>query len=157
MLVLSDVFAAIAVLALAAIYGAEVFAIVVLRSALAQVDEPTLNTTMGRIHQYGDRRLPVFFIVGLLAAILSGVTAALAGGRSIAVIGVAVLSLLAWLWVFLRISAPINRALTAAVVSGRTPPDDARDLQQRWDRVITIRLTLQSLALAALCVALALP
>jgi hypothetical protein len=35
MLVLSDVFAAIAVLALAAIYGAEVFAMVVLRSALA--------------------------------------------------------------------------------------------------------------------------
>jgi len=155
-LVLSDVFAAIAVLALAAIYGAEVFAMVVLRSALAHVDEPTLSTTMGRIHQYGDRRLPVFFIVGLLSAILSGVTAALAGGRAIAVIGVAVLSLLAWLWVFLRISAPINRTLTAAVVSGRNPPD-ARDLQQRWDRVIPIRLTLQSLALAALCVALALP
>jgi hypothetical protein len=156
MLVLSDVFAATSVLALAAIYGAEVFAMVVLRPALAHGDEATLSTTMGRIHQYGDRRLPAFFIVGLLAAILSGATAALAGGRAIAVIGVAVLSLLAWLWVFLRISAPINRILTAAVVAGRTPPD-ARGLQQRWDRVIPIRLTLQTLALAALCVALAMP
>jgi hypothetical protein len=156
MLVLSDAFAAVAVLTLAAIYGAEVFAIVVLRSALGHVDEPTLSTTMGRIHQYGDRRLPAFFIVGLISAILSGVTAALAGGRAVAVIGVAVLCLLAWLWVFLRISAPINRTLTTAVASGEPPPD-VRGLQQQWDRVIPIRLTLQTLALAALCVALALP
>jgi hypothetical protein len=79
MLVLSDVFAAIAVLALATIYGAEVFAMVVLRPALAHGDEATLSTTMGRIHQYGDRRLSAFFIVGLLAAILSGVGL---GGRT---------------------------------------------------------------------------
>jgi Domain of unknown function (DUF1772) len=156
MRVLSDVFAAVAVLALAAIYGAEVFAMVVLRSALTHVDEPTLSTMMGRIHQYGDRRLPVFFIVGLLGTVLSGVTAALAGGRPIAAIGVAVLSLLAWLWVFLRISAPINRRLTAAADAGRNLPD-ARDLQRRWDRVIPIRLTLQTLALAGLCVELAVP
>jgi hypothetical protein len=156
MLVFSDVFAAIAILAGAAVYGAEVFAVLVLRSALADVDDATLVATMGRIHRYGDRRMPILYVVNLLAAILSGVTAALAGGRALPVIGVAILSLLAWLWVFLRISAPINRTLTAAVVSGRNSPD-ARGTQQRWDRVIPIRLTLQTLALAALCVALALP
>jgi hypothetical protein len=42
------------------------------------------------------------------------------------------------------------------VVADRNPPD-ARGLQQRWDRVIPIRLALQTLALAALCVALAMP
>jgi hypothetical protein len=42
------------------------------------------------------------------------------------------------------------------VVADRNPPD-ARGLQQRWDRVISIRLALQTLALAALCVALAMP
>jgi Domain of unknown function (DUF1772) len=134
----------------------DVFALVVLRSALSHVDESTLGTTMGRIHQYGDRRLPVFFVVGLLAAILSGVIAALAGGRAIAASGVSVLSLLAWLWIFLRISAPINRRLTAAATADQHLPE-VRDLQQRWDRVIPTRLILQTLALAGLCVALALP
>jgi hypothetical protein len=34
-------------------------------------------------------------------------------------------------------------------------PGDARQLQARWDSVINARVALQTLALAALCVALA--
>jgi hypothetical protein len=37
----------------------------------------------------------------------------------------------------------------------RRVPGDARQLQARWDSVINARVALQTLALAALCVALA--
>ena len=48
----------------------------------------------------------------------------------------------------------MNTALTAAALPGRVR-DDARQLQARWDSVINARVALQTLALAALCVALA--
>lgn len=61
-----------------------------------------------------------------------------------------------WLIIYLRISAPVNRTLTAAAATGRIPPG-ARSLQHRWDSVITTRAILQAAAVAALCAALALP
>jgi hypothetical protein len=59
-----------------------------------------------------------------------------------------------WLIIYLRISAPINRVLTAAARAGSSPAD-ARSLQHRWDSVITARAILQAVAAAALCAALA--
>jgi hypothetical protein len=56
--------------------------------------------------------------------------------------------------IYLRISAPINRALTSAAKTGHVPPD-ARPLQRRWDSVITARAILQAAGVAALCAALA--
>ena len=41
-----------------------------------------------------------------------------------------------------------------AIIADRVP-DNARELQARWDSVIDGRVALQTLALAALCVALA--
>ena len=61
--------------------------------------------------------------------------------------------LLIWLAIYVRVSAPINRQLTAASRSGQAP-SNARDLQQRWDRVISVRSLLQMMALAALCLTL---
>jgi hypothetical protein len=52
------------------------------------------------------------------------------------------------------VSKPVNMALTAAALADRVP-GDARRLQARWDSVINARVTLQTLALAGLCVALA--
>jgi chemotaxis regulatin CheY-phosphate phosphatase CheZ len=48
----------------------------------------------------------------------------------------------------------VNTALTATALADQVP-DDARQLQARWDSVINARVALQTLALAALCVALA--
>ena len=56
-----------------------------------------------------------------------------------------------WLLLYLRVSAPINRALTAAADNHETPAN-ARALQHDWDRVIVPRAMLQGLAVAALCV-----
>jgi hypothetical protein len=61
--------------------------------------------------------------------------------------------LVGWLVLYLRVSAPINRQLTAAA-QAHDIPVNARALQANWDRVINVRATLQGLAVCALCVAL---
>jgi hypothetical protein len=67
--------------------------------------------------------------------------------------GTAVALLLVWLVLYVRVSAPINRQLTAAA-EARDIPANARALQANWDRVINARAMLQGLAVCALCVAL---
>jgi hypothetical protein len=155
--VLSDVLAGVAILTGAVAYGAEIFATMVLRPALAGAEDRTLTTTMGEIHRYGDRRMPIPFAAALIAAALSAGAAAVEGRTAAATAAaLAAGSLVVWLAVFLRISAPINRVLTAAATDGRVLAD-VRRLQQRWDRVLYVRISLHTLALAALCASLALP
>lgn len=157
MSVVSHVLAGVALMAGAVIYGTDVFCAVVQRPALALVDDRTLTAVMGRVHQYGDRRLPVPGVLSVIAAVLAAVTAAIAGhAAAAAAAGAAVAALVVWLIIYLRISAPVNHTLTAAAESGHIPPD-ARSLQRRWDSVITTRALLQAVAVAALCAALALP
>jgi hypothetical protein len=109
---------------------------------------------MGNVHRFGDRRLPVPGILGMIASTTACVLAAMAG-RAVAsaAAGAALALLISWLLIYLRISAPINRVLTAAA-DGHETPTDARSLQRDWDRVIALRATLQGLAVAALCVSL---
>jgi uncharacterized membrane protein len=146
--------AVIAVMGTAVVYGTDVFCAVVLRPALTHVDDPTLAAVTGFVHRYGDRRMPVPGAVGVVAAAASAVLAALAAHRAQAIFaGVAVALLLAWLVLYARVSAPINRRLTAAANSGQAPPN-VRELQANWDRIISSRATLQGLALAALCLTL---
>jgi len=155
--ILSRALAAVALMAGAVIYGTDVFCAIVQRPALARVDDRTLTSMMGRVHQYGDRRLPVPGALSVTAAALAAVTAAIAGrAAATAAAGAAVAALAVWLIIYLRISAPVNRTLTAAAESGHIPPD-ARSLQRKWDSVITTRAVLQAAAVAALCAALALP
>jgi len=146
--------ALVAVLGGAVVYGTDVFCAVVQRPALARVDDRALVEVMGKVHLYGDRRMPVPGVLSIVAAALS---VALAGwsGHSIAAgaAATAVGLLLLWLALYLRVSAPINRALTTAAEAGDVPAN-ARVLQGDWDRVITTRAVLQGLAIAALCVAL---
>jgi hypothetical protein len=54
---------------------------------------------------------------------------------------------------YTRVSAPINRQLTAAADSGYVLPH-VRALQTNWDRIINARAILQGLATAALCLTL---
>ena len=155
--ILSHALAGIALIAGAVIYGTDVFCAIVQRPALARVDDRTLTSMMGRVHEYGDRRLPVPGVLSVIAAALTVVTAAIAGrAAAAAAAGAALAALVVWLIIYLRISAPVNRTLTAAAASGQLPPD-ARSLQRRWDSVITTRALLQAVAVAALCAALALP
>jgi len=146
--------ALIAVMGTAVVYGADVFCAVVLRPALARVDDRALGAVTGFVHRYGDRRMPVPGAIGVVAAAASTALAALAGHWAQAIAaGVAVVLLLVWLLLYTRVSAPINRQLTAAADSGQVLPN-VRVLQANWDRIINARAILQGLALAALCLTL---
>jgi uncharacterized membrane protein len=151
----AKLFAVIAVLGTAVIYGTDVFCAIVLRPALARVDDRALLAVMGNIHRYGDQRMPLPGAVGLVGAAISAGLAAVSGRWAPAgAAGIAVVLLVVWLAIFLRVSTPINRQLIAAA----DHPDavvDARALQRDWDAVITARAVLQGLAVAALCATLA--
>jgi len=146
--------ALIAIMSVGVIYGTDVFCAVVLRPALARVDDATLTVVMGNVHRFGDRRMPVPGILGIVASAAATVLAALSGGLAAALTAGAALALLiAWVLLYVRISAPINRALTAASDQHETPAN-ARALQHDWDRIIVPRALLQGLAIAALSVSL---
>ncbi len=136
------------------VYGTDVFCAIVQRPALARVDDRALLAVMGNIHRYGDRRMPVPGVIGLVAAAISAGLAAASGRWAQAgAAGIAVVLLVAWLVIYLRVSAPINRRLTAAADQSGISMD-ARALQQNWDTVITVRAVLQGAAVTALCVTL---
>ena len=144
----------ISVLASGIIYGTDVFSAIVLRPALALVDDGTLVSTMGRVHDFADRRLRVPGVAGIGTAIAGTAVVAATGHVGATIAGViAVVALAIWLIIYARISAPINARLTAAAQRGELPRD-VRRLQQRWDSVITARSGLQMLAILALCTVL---
>src|SRR5271170_6456992 len=148
---ITRVAALIAVLGTAVVYGTDVFCAIVLRPALALVDDGALVAVTGSVHRYGDRRMPVPGLLGVLAtAVLAAVAAHWA--QAIAAAAALVL-LLVWIVLYTQVSAPINRQLTAAADAGQ-PLLNGRVLQAKWDRIIGARAVLQGLALAALFVAL---
>lgn len=152
---LAQLAALIAVIGNAVVYGTDVFCAIVLRPALAHVDDRALAAVSGFVHRYGDRRMPVPGVVGVAAAAASAAFAALAGHWAQAIsAGVAVVLLVIWLLLYLRVSAPINRRLTAAAQNNRVLTN-VRALQADWDRIINARAVLQGLALTALCLTLA--
>jgi hypothetical protein len=132
-----------------------VFCAVVLRPALASLDDDALVAVTGRVHRYGDRRMPVPGVIGLLATAATAVLAGVAGHWAQAIAaGAALVLLVVWLALYTRVSAPINRQLAAAADSGASLAN-GRALQAKWDSIIGVRAMLQGLAVAALCVVLA--
>ncbi|EUA06123.1 hypothetical protein I546_5783 [Mycobacterium kansasii 732] len=154
MIELAKMLTVISVLTTAVVYGTDVFCALVQRPALAAVDERALVAVMGHVHRYGDRRMPVPGVLGVVAAIASAALFAVAGQWTPTITVVcAVVILLAWSALYARVSAPINRQLTSAATSGQLPTN-ARALQSNWDRIINARAILQGVALAALCLTL---
>jgi hypothetical protein len=154
MTLLSHLAALLAILSTGIVYGTDAFCALVQRSALERVDDTTLTAIMGNVHRFGDRRMPVPGILGIIAAAVAFVLAAVAGHpAAAATAGAAFLLLVVWVLLYLRISAPINRKLTAAADAHETP-SDVRTWQRNWDRVIVPRAVLQGLAVLALGVSL---
>jgi hypothetical protein len=146
--------ALVAVMSTAVVYGTDVFRALVQQPALARVDDQALTAVMGDVHRFADRRMPAPGILGIIATAAATLLAALAERpAAAATAGAALALLLVWLLRYLRISAPINRVLTAAADKHETPAN-ARALQRDWDRIIDPRAILQGLAIAALCVTL---
>jgi hypothetical protein len=151
---LAHIAALVAVLGTAVVYGTDVFCAIVLRPALASIDDDALIAVTGNVHRYGDRRMPVPGVLGFVATAVSAVLAVVAAHWAQAIAaGAATLLLSIWLVLYTQISAPINRQLTAAADARQSLPN-GRVLQAKWDRIIGARAMLQGMALAALCVAL---
>jgi hypothetical protein len=151
---ITRVAALIAVLGTAVVYGTDVFCAIVLRPALALVDDDALVAVTGSVHRYGDRRMPVPGVLGVVATATTAVLATLAAHWAQAIAAcVALVLLLVWLVLYTQVSAPINRQLTAAADASQPLPN-GRVLQAKWDSIIGARAMLQGLALAALCAAL---
>jgi len=154
MTLLSQLAALLAIASTGIVYGTDAFCVLVQRSALARVDDATLTAIMGNVHRFADRRMPAPGIVGIIAAASASVLAAVAGHSvGSAVAGAAFLLLVVWVLLYLRISAPINRRLTAAAEAHETPAN-ARTMQRDWDRIVVPRAVLQGLAVLALGVSL---
>ena len=79
MTLLGQVLIAASVLAVGVVYGTDVFSAIVLRPALALVDDRTLVSTMGRVHDFGDRRLRLPGVAGLVTAVAGTAVIAWAG------------------------------------------------------------------------------
>ncbi|HUH71136.1 MAG TPA: DUF1772 domain-containing protein [Mycobacterium sp.] len=146
--------ALIAVLGIAVVYGTDVFCAIVLRPALASVDDNALVAVTGNVHRYGDRRIPVPGVLGFFAAAATAVLAAAAAHwTQVIAAGAALAALLVWMVLYTQVSAPINRQLTASADAGQSL-SNGRVLQRKWDRIIGAHAMLQGLTLTALCVAL---
>jgi hypothetical protein len=155
MLSTSLALAALAALAAAVVYGTDVFAALALRPAFAALDDSALTQAAGRIHQYADQRMPLPGAVSILAAAASTICAGIADHPLQAgLTGGALVALLVWLALYIRVAAPINRELTKAAVA-HDIPTNARAMQRRWDSIIDLRVALQTIALALLVSALA--
>jgi uncharacterized membrane protein len=122
MTLVSQLAALAAMVGTGVVYGTDVFCALAQRPALARVDDATLTAVMGTVHRFADRRMPAPGILGVAAA---GAAAALAAGAdrtaAAATAAAAFLLLVGWLVLYLRISAPINRTLTAAADAHETP------------------------------------
>ena len=141
----TQVLTVLALLAVGVVYGTDMFFAVVARPALVYVSEASLTEVMGRLHEYADRRMPVFGVLGMVC------TLGLIAARPSFYATVALGALLVHLGLYFRVSKPVNAALTAAAVRGESRTD-ARQLQRHWDSVIIPRALLLSLAM--LCLAL---
>ncbi|OBH00855.1 DUF1772 domain-containing protein [Mycobacterium sp. E3247] len=139
--------AVVGVLSLGIIYGTDLFCALIVRPAASGAADASIADLIGRVHEYGDRRLPIPGVVSILAA---GLAIAISDGVPARVgAATALIGLLAWLAIYLSISAPINKRLRSAAAS-HTVPADTKELQRRWDRVIWLRAALQTIALGGL-------
>ena len=138
MTLLAQLASLLAIVGTGIVYGTDAFCALVQRPALARVDDSALTTVMGNVHRYGDRRMPVPAVIGIIAAVAAGA---------------ALVLWLGWMVLYLRISAPINRTFTAAADNHETLAN-ARALQHDWDRIIVLRAVLQGLAVVTLGVSL---
>jgi hypothetical protein len=117
---LIEILAGIAILANAVIYGTDVFGAIILRPAVASVDDRTLTQLLGRIHRIADRRFPTIGAAGLIASVpMTALAGASGHSVSAAAAALATLALVIFLAIYSRVSKPVNTALTAAALSDR--------------------------------------
>ena len=149
---ITTVAAFIGILTAAIGYGTDVFEALVQRPALAHVDDAAVAAVMGRVHEYGDRRLPIPGTLAIVATATATAAAALGGstGRAAAA-GVALVALLVWSAHLLSASPRRSTASSSPPHAPHVTPDEHPQPPTRWDSVITARALLMTAAVAGTC------
>jgi hypothetical protein len=137
-----------AIVAIAVVFGTDVFFTVVGRPALARTSAPAMLEAMGRMHEVADRRMPVFGIIGLAGCALAVV---LMPSARLAT-SIALAAQLLWLAIYAKINKPLNAKMIEAARAGSALPDarDARGWQKHWESALVPRSLLMGIALVAL-------
>ncbi len=148
---LSSLAVCIATLCVGIIFGTDTFFAFVGRRSLALSSEGAVAEVMGHIHEVADARMPVVGALGIVATLalllLAGV------GTTVSTLGIgALLAQLLFLVLYNVYSKPINIKLRQAARSGQVP-ENTRQLQTRWDRVVIVRALLLLIAMACLLIA----
>src|SRR6516165_2918190 len=102
-----DILAGLAILANGVIYGTDVFGAIVLRPAIAAVDDRTLTQLLGHIHRIAAIRLRNIGVAAAIAAASGHWVSAAAGA-------LATLALIAFIAVYNQVSKPVNTARWSA-------------------------------------------
>jgi hypothetical protein len=136
-------------LALAVVFGTDVFFTVVGRPALARASDPAVLEVMAHLHAVADRRMTIFGVTGLVG---TGLLVAF-GASARAPAAIALVAQLVWLALYLTIAKPINAQMIAAMRTGTGAPD-ARALQTRWESILVPRSVLLGTALCSLLLVL---
>jgi len=124
---LADIAVLVAIFSTAIIYGTDLFCALILRPAASGASDASVADLLGRVHEYGDRRLPLPGVLSIIATALASATNDSAPARIGGALALA--ALLLWLAIYLRISAPINKRLRAAAAN----PEAARS---HWERAM---------------------
>ena len=100
------------------------------------------------MHLFGDRRMPIWGILAMLSNVLL-LWISKGGYRLCYLLSLSMLIL--FVFIYNRFSKPINRRLTEAA-KAREPLDNARALQNAWDRTLLMRVPVLAVSMIAQCV-----
>jgi hypothetical protein len=139
----------VGILCTAVICGTDIFFLTVGRPALRLASSSAGTEVMGFFHSFGDARMPIWGVLAILSNFLLALFSR-TGHRGFHFASLCMLVLFVFL--YNRLSKPINRLQTEAAKTGRVL-DNARELQASWDRSVMIRTPLLVAALIAQCLA----
>ena len=137
-----------AIVATAVVFGTDVFFSVVGKKAAAKSKDESISDLMGHFHEVADVRMPMFGFTSIITTFLQVVVAGLQTVQG-QLAFLALMSLLTHLLIYLAVSKPVNKIMVDAVKFGRMI-NNIRELQQRWDKVISLRAVLLLIAMACL-------
>lgn len=140
----------VAIVATAVVFGTDVFFALVGKKAAAKSKDGSIADLMGHFHEVADARMPFFGATAILASLLQLIIAGLHNTQG-QLAGLALLALLVHLIVYLSVAKPVNNIMVDAIKFGRLV-NNIRELQLRWDKVISLRALLLLLAITSLVV-----
>jgi hypothetical protein len=149
--IISQTLLIIAILMTGIIYGTDMFHALVVRKATALSKNSSIADLIGHTHLIADKRMPAIGITSVTATAIS-VMLNLENAYTAALLGTALLMLLAHLYLYMTIAKPVNKEMSDAAVKNIVP-GNIRALQIRWESVINYRAAFLTAAMLLLTVA----